>query len=134
MTARRARSPSVPSSGRTARRYSTIVTFDSTTIANSRAMARTYAQIGYPAEKLRYVLNRADSAGGINPRQLADQIGRSPEYQIISDGRLVVEANNQGIPFVLADPQAAITRDIARLAQALTAPSATPALAATGRR
>jgi pilus assembly protein CpaE len=112
-----------------------VVTFDSTTIANSRAMARTYQQIGYPPEKLKYVLNRADSAGGMDPRDLVDQIGHAPDYEVVSDGRLVVEANNQGIPFVLADPTARVSQDLARMAQALTAPTgATPALAAAGRR
>ncbi len=112
-----------------------VVTYDSTTISNSRAMGRTYQQIGYPPEKLRYVVNRADSAGGLDPRQLAEQIGHAPEFEVVSDGRLVVEANNQGIPFVLADPTARVSQDVARMAQALTAPTvATPALSAAGRR
>jgi pilus assembly protein CpaE len=113
-----------------------VVTYDSTTIANSRAMARTYQQIGYPPEKLRYVLNRADSAGGIDPRDLVEQIGHAPDYEVVSDGRLVVESNNQGIPFVLADPTARVSQDLARMAQALTAPTgaAPPALSAVGRR
>jgi pilus assembly protein CpaE len=110
-----------------------VVTFDSTTIANSRAMARTYQEIGYPTSKIRYVLNRADSAGGMSPKELAEQIGRQPEFQVVSDGRLVVEANNQGIPFVLSDPAARISHDLVKMAQALTAPSAVP-LAAAGRR
>jgi pilus assembly protein CpaE len=112
-----------------------IVTYDSTTIANSRAMLRTYQQIGFPPEKLRYVLNRADSAGGMDVRELAAQIGRPPDFEVVSDGRLVVEANNQGIPFVLADPSARVSQDLANMARALTAPvAATPALQAAGRR
>ena len=38
---------------------------------------------------------------------------REPEFSLISDGRLVVEANNQGVPFVLADPAARISADMA---------------------
>lgn len=110
-----------------------VVTFDSTTIANSRAMARTYQDIGYPASKLRYILNRADSQGGLDPKEMAKQIGRMPEFQVVSDGRLVMDSNNAGIPFVLADPTARISLDIATLAQGLTAPSEAQ-LAAAGRR
>jgi pilus assembly protein CpaE len=110
-----------------------VITFDSTTIANSRAMLRTYQELGYPPDKIRYVLNRADSPGGLDPKELVSGIGRQPEFQVVSDGRLVVEANNQGIPFVLSDPSARISQDIARMAQALTAPSGA-ALAAAGRR
>mgnify|MGYP006156150795 CR=1 FL=1 len=42
-----------------------IVTYDSTTIHNTIAMADTFRSIGYPASKVRYLVNRADSAGGI---------------------------------------------------------------------
>ena len=110
-----------------------IVTYDSTTIYNTRAMIRTFQAIGYPPEKVRYVLNRADSPGGMDPAVLVEQIGRAPEFQIVSDGRLVVESNNQGVPFVLADPGARISQDMMRMAQALTLPAGVP-VAATGRR
>ena len=40
-----------------------IVTYDSTTIHNTIAMAETFRSIGYPASKVRYLVNRADSAG-----------------------------------------------------------------------
>ena len=43
-----------------------IVTYDSTTIHNTIAMADTFRSIGYPASKVRYLVNRADSAGGIS--------------------------------------------------------------------
>jgi pilus assembly protein CpaE len=110
-----------------------VITFDSTTIANSRAMQRTYQEIGYPPDKLRYVLNRSDWPAGLDPKDLVSSIGRQPEFLVISDGRLVVEANNQGIPFVLSDPNAKISQDVTRMAHALTAPSGA-ALAAAGRR
>ena len=44
-----------------------IVTYDSTTIHNTIAMADTFRTIGYPASKVRYLVNRADSPGGIDP-------------------------------------------------------------------
>ena len=43
-----------------------IVTYDSTTIHNTVAIADTFRAIGYPATKVRYLVNRADSAGGID--------------------------------------------------------------------
>jgi len=49
-----------------------------------------------------------------------------------SGGALVVRANNEGIPFVLADPSAQISQDVVRVAGALIGQTA-PA-AATGRR
>ena len=45
----------------------------------------------------------------------------------MSDGRLVVQSNNEGVPFVLADPSAQISQDIGRLATELLGPAAVPA-------
>jgi MinD-like ATPase involved in chromosome partitioning or flagellar assembly len=35
---------------------------------------------------------------------------------VVSDGRLVVQANNEGMPFVVASPDAAVSRDVRRAA------------------
>ena len=110
-----------------------IVTSDITTLHNSRAVAETFRSLGYPPGKVRYLLNRADSTGGIDPRTLHELLGRVPEFTVVSDGRLVVEANNQGIPFVLASPDAQISKDIARLTAAL-GPSRSPAMAGAQRQ
>jgi pilus assembly protein CpaE len=93
-----------------------IVTYDSTTIHNTVAMADTFRSIGYPASKVRYLVNRADSAGGIDPLDLERALGRVPEHKVQSDGRLVVQSNNEGVPFVLASPDAPISQDLMRIA------------------
>lgn len=96
-----------------------IVTYDSTTIHNTIAMADTFRSIGYSASKVRYLVNRADSAGGIDPGDLQRALGRIPEHSVVSDGQLVVRSNNEGVPFVLADPQAKVSQDVARVASDL---------------
>ncbi len=93
-----------------------IVTYDSTTIHNAIAVADTFRSIGYPASKVRYLVNRADSSGGIPAEDLARALGRVPEYSVVSDGRLVVQSNNEGVPFVLANPSAQVSQDIVRAA------------------
>ena len=93
-----------------------VVTYDSTTIHNTVAIADTFRQIGYPATKVRYLVNRADSPGGITPDDLARALGRVPEHSVVSDGMLVVKSNNEGVPFVLASPEAVISRDVGRVA------------------
>src|SRR5262245_23774225 len=109
-----------------------IVTYDSTTIHNTIAMADTFRSIGYPPTKVRYLVNRADSAGGIQPEDLQRALGRVPEHKVISDGQLVVRSNNDGVPFVLANPAAPVSQDITRTASELLG-SARLAVAA-GRR
>jgi len=96
-----------------------IVTYDSTTIRNTLAVADAFRAIGYPAGKVRYVVNRADSSGGIRPDDLARALGTAPEHSVVSDGRLVVESNNQGVPFVLASPEAQVSRDVTAMAASL---------------
>ena len=96
-----------------------IVTYDSTTIHNTIAVAEVFASIGYPPEKLQYLVNRADSSGGIGRDELARALGRRPAFEVVSDGRLVVQANNEGMPFVVSSPDAAVSRDVGRVAMAL---------------
>jgi pilus assembly protein CpaE len=96
-----------------------VITYDRTTIRSTLAVSETFRAIGYPTGRVRYLLNRSDSSGGIDPAALTATLGRQPEYAVVSDGRLVVESNNQGVPFVLASPEAKISADIQRIATAL---------------
>jgi pilus assembly protein CpaE len=96
-----------------------IVTYDSTTIHNTIAVADVFASIGYAPDKMQYLVNRSDSSGGIGHDELARALGRRPDFEVVSDGRLVVQANNEGMPFVVSSPDAAVSRDIRRVAQAL---------------
>ena len=111
-----------------------IVTYDSTTIHNTIAVADAFRMIGYPASKVRYLVNRADSPGGIDPGDLERALGRVPEHRVVSDGLLVVQSNNEGVPFVLANPSAPITQDLHRVAAELLAANGIIRPAAAGRR
>jgi pilus assembly protein CpaE len=111
-----------------------IVTYDSTTIHNTMAVADAFRMIGYPASKVRYLINRADSPGGIDPADLERALGRVPEHRVVSDGMLVVQSNNEGVPFVLANPAAPISQDLNRIAGELLTASGIPRPVAAGRR
>jgi pilus assembly protein CpaE len=93
-----------------------VVTYDSTTIHSTMVMADAFRMIGYAPTKVRYLVNRSDSTGGFDPEVLNQALGRVPEHAVTSGGALVVRANNEGIPFVLADPSAQISQDIVRAA------------------
>ena len=112
-----------------------IVTYDSTTIHNTVAVADAFRMIGYSPSKVRYLVNRADSTGGIDPGDLERAIGRVPEHRVVSDGMLVVQSNNEGVPFVLANPAAPISLDMNRVAgELLAAGGIVRSAAAAGRR
>ncbi len=106
-----------------------IITYDSTTLRNTAAVADAFRAIGYPSSKIRYVVNRADSAGGLPPEQLEAAIGRRPDFGVVSDGKLVVQSNNEGVPFVLTAPNAQASRDVDAMAQALLTDGRVPAAA-----
>jgi pilus assembly protein CpaE len=111
-----------------------IVTYDSTTIHNTVAVADAFRSIGYPASKVRYLVNRADSTGGIDPGDLDRAIGRVPEHRVVSGGMLVVQSNNEGVPFVLADPNAEISQNVAQIAAEILAVHGMVPAPVAGRR
>jgi pilus assembly protein CpaE len=97
-----------------------IVTYDSTTIRSAIAVADVFASIGYPSDKVRYLVNRADSAGGLGRDELARALGRKPDFDLPSDGRLVVQANNDGMPFVITAPEAPISQEVRNVASVIS--------------
>ena len=110
-----------------------IVTFDSGTIHSTITMADTFRAIGYPASRVRYLLNRADSTGGLDPNDLVRALGRVPEHQVRSDGQVIATANNAGEPFVLSRPEAIASQDVQRIAAELLEAIRTPVVAGARR-
>ena len=76
-------------------------------------------QLGYDSDKVRLVLNRADSSLGIRVADVEHSIGRRVDHTIVSDGRSVVYALNRGVPFFLSNREAQVSQDVLRLAQAV---------------
>jgi len=93
-----------------------IVNYEWMAMQRTRAMAETMAAINIPPNKVRFLVNRADSAAGLPKDALTQALGRAPEYSVVSDGPLVLEANNRGQPFMVMAPDAPITRDVERVA------------------
>ena len=109
-----------------------IVTYDATTIRNTIAMAETFQKIGYPPSKVQYLVNRADASAGIDPSDLRQALGREPEFKIRSEGQVVGPSSNQGAPFVTAEPNAGVSKDVVEVARQLLGAATTsrkPALA-----
>lgn len=101
-----------------------VLNYEAAALYQARSMAKTLAAIGYPQHKVHYLVNRADSFGGLPRDAISSQIGRAPDFAVVSDGILVLEANNRGEPFVKLGPQAQISRDVARIATELSLPAA----------
>jgi len=98
----------------------TILTLEITSIKNLRLFLEVADQLGYPADKIQLVLNRADSALGIRVADVEHSIGRKVDHTVVSDGRSVVYALNRGVPFFLSNREAQVSQDVLRLARSLT--------------
>ncbi len=108
-----------------------VLTPEPAALDSTRAAAAAFAAIGYPPAKVRVVINRADAMGGLRPDQLRRALGREPDHVVASDWQLVSGSNQEGVPFVVARPDAKVSRDLAALAGSLmtvvgTAPSNLP--------
>ncbi len=98
----------------------TVLTLEITSIKNMRLFLEVADQLGYPADKIQLVLNRADSALGIRVADVEHSIGRKIDHTIVSDGRSVVYALNRGVPFFTSNREAQVSQDILRVARSLT--------------
>jgi pilus assembly protein CpaE len=101
----------------------TMLSLEITSIKNIRLFLEVADQLGYDADKVRLVLNRADSSLGIRVADVEHSIGRRVDHTIVSDGRSVVYALNRGVPFFLSNREAQVSQDILRLAQAVVGSS-----------
>jgi pilus assembly protein CpaE len=109
----------------------TLLSLEITSIKNMRLFLEVADQLGYGPDKLRLVLNRADSTLGIRVADVEHSIGRKVDHTIVSDGRSVVYALNRGVPFFLSNREAQVSQDVLRLANAVvgTAPTVPAATA-----
>jgi pilus assembly protein CpaE len=101
----------------------TILTLEITNIKNIRLFLEVAEQLGY-GDRLKLVLNRADSAFGIRVADVESSVGRKIDHQVVSDGRTVVYALNRGVPFVWSNSQAPVSEDILKISRALVAEAA----------
>ncbi len=97
----------------------TMLSLEITSIKNIRLFLEVAEQLGYGADKVRLVLNRADSSLGIRVADVEHSIGRRVDHTIVSDGRSVVYALNRGVPFFLSSREAQVSQDVLRLASAV---------------
>jgi pilus assembly protein CpaE len=93
-----------------------VLTPEPAALDSTRAAVEAFAEIGYPASKVRTVINRFDAEGGLSVAQLRRALGRDPDHLVVSDWPLVSASNREGVPFVTARPEAPISKNLYRLA------------------
>jgi len=98
-----------------------VLTYDSMAIRSLAMSAETFTAIGYPPSKLATVLNRSDSSGGFDKADVEQALGSQIDFEIVSDGHLVLASNNEGIAFVSSSPESPIAQGVKRISDSLAA-------------
>lgn len=74
--------------------------------------------LGYEDDKVKLVVNRSSKEIGVDIGEMENALKRTVDIHIPSDGRLVVQSVNKGVPFVLSNPTAKVSlaiKDLARI-------------------
>jgi pilus assembly protein CpaE len=83
---------------------------------NVRRMLELTEKLGYPRDRLMLLGNRFSATWGIKVADIAESLGFPISVSLPSDGRLVTQAANRGVPFVLDAPDSDASRAIYELA------------------
>ena len=109
------------------------VSLDIPAVRSARVFVDVCERLGYPESKLRLVVNRADTNYGIRQEDVERSVGRKVEHSVISDARTAVHALNHGVPFVLGNKRAAVSRDVVSIAESLIKGNEEPAVTEPSR-
>lgn len=92
---------------------------EATSLKSVKVCLQTLEMLHYPLEKCHIVLNRSDSKVGLKKDQVESALGKSIRFGIPSS-KTVPTAINRGVPVVMTDPKADVTRAIADLCAAFS--------------
>ena len=96
---------------------------DVPTLKNVRLSLQTLELLSFPPDRIKLVLNRANSKVGMKPKEVEAALEREIAYEVPSD-RTVPLAVNRGNPAVLSDPKADFSRAVRAMAKQLVAAQA----------
>lgn len=89
-----------------------VTAMDLPTVKNVKLCLEIMDSLKYNHEKVKLVLNRANSDGGLDIKEVEDILRRRFTATLPSDGKTVVSSVNKGIPFVLSNPDTIVAESI----------------------
>jgi pilus assembly protein CpaE len=98
-----------------------VMTLEMTAIKDVKLYLEVVEKLNYPAEKVKLVLNRSGSAGGIKVEAVEETLRQKILVGLSNDGIAMLMAVNQGVPLVISAREHPFSRDMYRLARLLTA-------------
>jgi pilus assembly protein CpaE len=99
---------------------------DALSLKNTKLGLETLDLMGFSADRIRLVLNRARTRVGISDADVVAIVDRSPDVLVPSD-RDIPRSVNEGTPIVLSKPQSEASEAFRRLATSLVEPEAAKA-------
>jgi pilus assembly protein CpaE len=108
---------------------------DVPTLKNVRLALQTLELLSFPVNRIRFVLNRANSKVGLSKREVEAALEVTISNEIPSE-RIVPLSVNRGTPAVLSDPGSDYAKSVLQIAKAVLATPATAKAAkgATAKR
>ena len=91
-------------------------TLDAPSLKNAKLGAETLELMGYPSERVRIVLNRADTNVGVSHADVVAVLGRAPDV-LVPSHRDVVRSVNSGEPIVESGPRSEAAKAFRALAK-----------------
>jgi pilus assembly protein CpaE len=93
---------------------------DVPTLKNVKLSLHTLDLLSFPANKIKYVLNRANSKVGMKKSEVEQALGVKIDFEVPSD-RAVPLAVNRGMPAVVADTGCDFSRAVRSMSKAIVA-------------
>lgn len=109
-----------------------VASLEATSLKSVKVCLQTLEMLHYPLEKCHIVLNRADTKVGLKKDQVESALGKTIRFGIPSN-KAVPTAINRGVPVVLTDPKADVTRAIRELCVAFSPEAANIAETTTAK-
>jgi pilus assembly protein CpaE len=89
---------------------------DSLSLKNTKLGLETLELMGYKRDRIRVLLNRADTNVGVTQEDVAAIVGRAPDV-CVSSNREVVRSVNEGAPIVQGRPRTDVAQSFRTLAE-----------------
>src|SRR3954467_8460778 len=96
-----------------------VCALDLPTLKNVRLSLQTLELLAFPQNRIRVVLNRANSKVGMKPGEVEGALEVKVRFELRSDGTEPL-AVNRGAPLVLADDKADFSRAMREMAKGLS--------------
>lgn len=96
-----------------------VTAMDMPTLKNTKLSLEVLEGLHY-SNKLKLIVNRSGHEMGMETKDVEKSLGFPIHFEVASDGKILVSAVNQGIPFMRSHPQSKAAEGIRHMARVLT--------------